>query len=91
MALFMVQNNLTEQDVYAHGEELSFPESVVTFFQGDLGQPVGGFPKELQRIILKGRPAFTERPGDLAAPVDFARVQEELAEKLGINLNWKKF
>src|SRR5699024_6279068 len=65
------------------GEELSFPESVVTFFQGDLGQPVGGFPKELQRIILKGRPAFTERPGDLAAPVDFAKVQEELAEKIG--------
>ena len=83
MALFMVQNNLTEQDVYARGEELSFPESVVTFFQGDLGQPVGGFPKELQRIILKGRPAFTERPGDLAAPVDFAKVQEELAEKIG--------
>ena len=83
MALFMVQNHLTEQDVYARGEELSFPESVVTFFQGDLGQPVGGFPKELQRIILKGRPAFTERPGDLAAPVDFAKVQEELAEKIG--------
>ena len=83
MALFMVQNNLTEQDVYARGEELSFPESVVTFFQGDLGQPVGGFPKELQRIILKGRPAFTERPGDLAAPVNFAKVQEELAEKIG--------
>ena len=83
MALFMVQNHLTEQDVYARGEELSFPESVVTFFQGDLGQPVGGFPKELQRIILKGRPAFTERPGDLSAPVDFAKVQEELAEKIG--------
>ncbi|EHQ8827149.1 pyruvate carboxylase [Enterococcus faecalis] len=83
MALFMVQNHLTEQDVYVRGEELSFPESVVTFFQGDLGQPVGGFPKELQRIILKGRPAFTERPGDLAAPVDFAKVQEELAEKIG--------
>lgn len=83
MALFMVQNDLTEQDVYDHGGELSFPESVVTFFQGDLGQPVGGFPKELQKVILKGRPAFTERPGSLAAPVDFAEVHKELAEKIG--------
>jgi pyruvate carboxylase len=83
MALFMVQNSLTEQDVYDKGEELSFPESVVTFFQGDLGQPVGGFPKELQRIILKGRPAFTERPGSLAAPVKFDKVKAELAEKIG--------
>lgn len=83
MALFMVQNDLTEQDVYDRGGELSFPESVVTFFQGDLGQPVEGFPKELQKVILKGRPAFTERPGSLAAPVDFEQVHKELAEKIG--------
>lgn len=83
MALFMVQNNLTEADVYEKGLEYNFPESVVTFFQGELGQPVGGFPKELQQIILKGRPAFTERPGALAAPVDFAQVKAELAEKIG--------
>ena len=57
MALFMVQNNLTEEDVYENGLEYNFPESVVTFFQGELGQPVGGFPKKLQQIILKGRPA----------------------------------
>ncbi|WP_321387800.1 pyruvate carboxylase [uncultured Enterococcus sp.] len=83
MALFMVQNDLTEQDVYDRGGELSFPESVVTFFQGDLGQPVGGFPKELQKVILKGRPAFTERPGSLAESVDFEQVRKELAEKIG--------
>ena len=83
MALFMVQNNLTEEDVYEKGLEYNFPESVVTFFQGELGQPVGGFPKKLQQIILKGRPAFTERPGALAAPVDFAQVKAELAEKIG--------
>ena len=83
MALFMVQNGLSEQDIYDKGETLSFPESVVTFFQGELGQPVGGFPKELQRIILKGRPAFTERPGAFAEPVDFEKVKAELAEKIG--------
>ncbi|MGM0124352.1 pyruvate carboxylase [Enterococcus sp. AZ194] len=83
MALFMVQNELTEEDIFEKGESLSFPESVVTFFQGELGQPVGGFPEKLQRIILKGRPAFTNRPGDLAEPVDFEKVKTELAELIG--------
>jgi pyruvate carboxylase len=83
MALFMVQNDLTEEDIYEKGESLSFPESVVTFFQGELGQPAGGFPEKLQKIILKGRKAITERPGDLAAPVDFEKVKAELAEKIG--------
>ncbi|MEY8444787.1 pyruvate carboxylase [Enterococcus ratti] len=83
MALFMVQNKLSEEDIYKKGETLSFPESVVTFFQGQLGQPVGGFPEKLQKIILKGRPAITQRPGALAKPVDFNKVKEELAEKIG--------
>lgn len=51
MALFMIQNELTEEDVYARGNELNFPESVVSFFRGDLGQPVGGFPEELQKLL----------------------------------------
>ena len=83
MALFMVQNDLTEQDIYGKGETLSFPESVVTFFQGELGQPVGGFPEKLQKIILKGRPALSKRPGLLAKSVDFNEVKKELAEKIG--------
>lgn len=83
MALFMVQNSLQEQDIYDRGESLNFPESVVTFFQGELGQPVGGFPEKLQRVILKGRPAFTDRPGALAEPVSFEKVKGELTEKIG--------
>ena len=83
MALFMVQNDLTEDDIYEKGDTLSFPESVVTFFQGELGQPVGGFPEKLQKIILKGRPAINVRPGALAEPVDFEQVKNELAEKIG--------
>lgn len=83
MALFMVQNDLTEQDIYEKGQEISFPESVVTFFQGELGQPVGGFPEKLQKVILKDRAAFTERPGVFAKPVDFDQVKAELQEKIG--------
>ena len=81
MALFMVQNHLEEDDIYQRND-LNFPDSVVTFFQGELGQPVGGFPEKLQKAILKGRPAYTDRPGALAAPVDFDQVKAELKEKI---------
>lgn len=83
MALFMVQNHLSEQDIYEKGNELSFPESVVKFFEGELGQPVGGFPEKLQKIILKNRQPFTCRPGELAPAVDFEKVKVELSEKIG--------
>ncbi|MGO5435196.1 pyruvate carboxylase [Enterococcus cecorum] len=83
MALFMVQNQLTEEDLYEKGDTLSFPDSVVSFFEGQLGQTVGGFPEKLQKIILKGRPAITVRPGQLAPAVDFEKVRNELAEKVG--------
>lgn len=83
MALFMVQNQLTEENLYEKGDTLSFPDSVVSFFEGQLGQPVGGFPEKLQKIILKGRPAITVRPGQLAPAVDFEKVRKELAEKVG--------
>ncbi|PUF88822.1 MULTISPECIES: pyruvate carboxylase [unclassified Geobacillus] len=82
MALYMVQNNLTEQDVFERGETLDFPDSVVEFFEGYLGQPYGGFPKELQRIILKGREPITVRPGELLEPVDFEKLREELYHTL---------
>ncbi|MBB5323820.1 pyruvate carboxylase [Anoxybacillus tepidamans] len=83
MALYMVQNNLTEQDIYERGETLDFPDSVVELFEGYLGQMPGGFPKELQRIILKGREPITVRPGELLEPVDFDKIKEELFHTLG--------
>lgn len=82
MALFMVQHELTPHDIEEHGAQLDFPDSVVDFFMGDLGQPTGGFPKKLQQIILKGKQPLTVRPGSLAKPVDFNAVERELTEKL---------
>jgi pyruvate carboxylase len=82
MALFMVQNNLSEEDIYEKGESLDFPDSVVEFFEGYLGQPHGGFPKELQRIILKGREPINVRPGELLEPVDFKAIKESLYQSL---------
>ncbi len=77
MALFMISNNLTEQDVYDKGESLAFPESVKGFFRGDLGQPHAGFPEKLQKIILRGEKPYTDRPNAHLEPVDF---NEEYAE-----------
>lgn len=78
MALFMVQNNLTEDDIYERGEFLDFPNSVVEFFEGQLGQPYQGFPKELQKIILKGKKPLTQRPGALLDPINFPEIRRVL-------------
>jgi pyruvate carboxylase len=69
MALFMVQNELTEEDVLKSGEANDFPDSVVELFQGYLGQPYGGFPEELQKVILKGKYPIEVRPGDCLSPL----------------------
>ncbi|MEH7108001.1 MULTISPECIES: pyruvate carboxylase [Bacillaceae] len=83
MALFMVQNDLTEEDVLLKGQSLDFPDSVVELFEGYLGQPYGGFPEELQRVILKGKKPLEVRPGELLEPIDFEKLKEELFEVLG--------
>lgn len=82
MALFMVQNDLTEEDVYAKGDILDFPASVVEFFEGRIGVPYQGFPEKLQKIVLKGRQPITERPGAVLPPVDFEEVRAKL-EQMG--------
>ncbi|WP_281183258.1 pyruvate carboxylase [Staphylococcus schleiferi] len=81
MALYMVQNELDEKDVVAQGHKLDFPESVMSFFKGEIGQPVNGFNKDLQRVILKGQAPLTERPGEYLEPIDFDALREELQEK----------
>lgn len=73
MAQYMVSNDLTVQDVMEKGEDISFPESVKSFFRGDLGQPVGGFPKKLQKIVLKGEKPYTDRPNAHLDPIDFEK------------------
>ncbi|HJT78713.1 MAG TPA: pyruvate carboxylase, partial [Gemmataceae bacterium] len=62
MALFLVGNNLTAEDVLEGERELAFPASVVEFFEGRLGQQPGGFPEAVQRRVLRGRPALQGRP-----------------------------
>ncbi|NNE30760.1 MAG: pyruvate carboxylase [Winogradskyella sp.] len=81
MAIFMVTNNLTPEDVMQRGEEISFPESVINFFKGDLGQPSGGFPKDLQKIILKNKKPYTDRPNAHLEPIDFTKEYAAFKKK----------
>ncbi|KKB41973.1 pyruvate carboxylase [Bacillus thermotolerans] len=83
MALFMVQNDLTEEEVLEKGDKIDFPDSVIELFEGYLGQPAGGFPKELQKVILKGKEPITVRPGELLESVDFGAIRQELYQELG--------
>ncbi|XP_023954156.1 pyruvate carboxylase, mitochondrial isoform X3 [Bicyclus anynana] len=79
-AQFMVQNKLTAADIEARAEELSFPKSVVEFFQGAIGIPYGGFPEPLRSKILKDMPRIEGRPGQELAPLDFEKLKEDLKE-----------
>jgi pyruvate carboxylase len=82
MALFMVGNSLTPADILDSPRELAFPESVVEFFEGRLGQPPGGFPKAVQKRVLRGRKPLRGRPGATLPAADFNVTRRQLERKL---------
>mmetsp|Transcript_28896 Transcript_28896/g.32467 ORF Transcript_28896/g.32467 Transcript_28896/m.32467 type:complete len:629 (-) Transcript_28896:1575-3461(-) len=91
LAQFIVSNNLTKEEVIEKAETLSFPKSVIEYFQGYLGIPPFGFPEELRTKILKGRTIegtddlvyFEGRPGADMAPFNFDDERQRLEEKWG--------
>ncbi|MGA2230773.1 MAG: pyruvate carboxylase [Tepidisphaeraceae bacterium] len=84
MALFMVTNGLTAQDVLDPTRKLNFPKSVVELMQGAIGFPPDGWPKVLQKIVLDsaGIKPITGRAGAKLPKADFAAVKKELAGKI---------
>ena len=80
MAMFMVNNKLTKEDIFTK-ENLAFPESVKSMMRGDLGQPFGGWPTELQKIILKDEKPYTDLPNAHLAPIDFEKEFELFQNK----------
>jgi len=83
MALAMVSAGLTRADVEDPSRDIAFPDSVVGFFMGDLGQPPGGFPPALQQKVLKGRQPLTERPGSYLKDVDLEAERRKVAGEVG--------
>ena len=81
LAIFMLKNDLDQDNILTAGAGLSYPDSVVDFFKGMMGQPEGGFPKELQKIVLKDIEPITVRPGTLLPDIDFEGIKAHLREK----------
>ncbi|WP_160687536.1 pyruvate carboxylase [Clostridium sp. C2-6-12] len=81
MAIFMVKNDLTPENILEKAKNMAFPDSIVSYFKGMMGQPEGGFPKELQELVLKGEEPITVRPGELLPPEDFDKIAEYLKDK----------
>ncbi len=82
LALFMVANNLTIEDLVRRASELDFPASVIEFFRGELGEPYGGFDPKLRSAILRGEPPIELRPADTLPPADFEAAHEIVATLL---------
>jgi len=81
MAIFMVQNELNKDNIYDKGKDLAYPDSIVSYMEGMMGQPDGGFPDELQKLILKDKKPITIRPGELLEPEDFSKIEDYLTGK----------
>jgi len=87
MALMMVSQDLTPEDVLDPKRDIAFPASVVDMLRGDLGQPPGGWPKALQAKALKGEKPITVRPGSLLAPADLAAARVSAEKACGRQLS----
>lgn len=84
LAQFMVSNKLSYDDVIEKAENLDFPDSILDFFEGLMGQPYGGFPEPLRTKALRGqRRMLNERPGKSLPPVDLAKIRADIEAKYG--------
>jgi pyruvate carboxylase len=82
MALFMVSNGLTREQVLDPNRDLAFPQSVVGMFDGNLGQPPGGWPAALQQKVLRGKTPVTERPGASLPDADLVAERQRIEKFL---------
>lgn len=80
LSIFMVQNDLTAENIVERGKRLTFPDSVVSYFKGMIGQPAWGFPEDLQEVVLKGEKPITCRPGELLEPINFEQVEQKVSK-----------
>jgi len=91
MALMMVSQDMTVEDVENPDKDIAFPESVVSMMRGDLGQPPSGWPEGIQKKVLKGEKPYTEVPGSLLPPADLDAMRKEIEEKLERKLSEFEF
>ena len=86
MAIWMVKQGLDARAVTERAHELTFPESVIDYMRGSLGQPPGGFPEPLRTKILKGATIIEGRPGASMPPFDWAGAKREMEQLAGVEV-----
>jgi pyruvate carboxylase len=82
MALMMVSQGMTRDQVEDPATDVAFPDSVIDMMRGNLGQPPGGFPAEIVNKVLKGEAPNTARPGKHLPPVDLEAKRQEVSDQL---------
>jgi len=83
LALFLISNEMTPEEIVTSEREIAFPQSVVDLVSGRMGQTPGGFPPEVQQKILRGESPVDGRPGASLPPADFDQSNEKLTKLLG--------
>jgi pyruvate carboxylase len=87
LTMLLVTQELKAKDLLTNTAKIDFPESVIDMLMGGLGQPDGGWPKDIQKAVLGDKTPYTVRPGELAAPIDLEETRGEVAQTLGREAN----
>jgi pyruvate carboxylase len=86
MAIWMVKQGLDGKAVLERANDLTFPESVIDYMRGSLGQPPGGFPEPLRTHVLKGAARVDGRPGASLPPFDWVGARREMERLAGVGV-----
>ena len=87
LALMLVSQNLTTEDLMKSDTDFSFPDSVITLMKGYVGQAHGGFPPEVVRKVLKDEKPIEVRPGSLLKPADMEAERKALSERFEMKID----
>jgi len=83
LAIFLITKGVKPEDMCNLPPETGFPESVIDLLSGNLGQPMGGWPKQVQKVVLGNRKPMRGRPGASAPKIDLKKEFTALQKKIG--------
>jgi pyruvate carboxylase len=82
MTMFLITRGIKPADVVNLEPGVTpFPASVIDMLSGGLGQPMGGWPKKVQQVVLGKQKAIKGRPGASIPPINLNKVRSELEQK----------
>ncbi|MBK5290783.1 MAG: pyruvate carboxylase [Acidobacteriia bacterium] len=85
LALFLVSHGISVGEFESLGKDhnQTIPNSVVEMFMGSLGEPLGGWPRKMRDVVLRGAKPRRGRPGAHLPAVDFEEASAALERKIG--------